>query len=210
MSRFDNMDHSKTFREQNSKQQSPNCRIIYLTPTTATMEGEDNLDDGEIVCGECGETPCDWLVYGTHVTEHGEAVHQGELPFIRNMTDAGRISRTQLRNRQSRYACYRHFTYLKHGHMGQGQRIKPTVCVGREVHHLYPDIEGNYRRFREATAGEEEDNNDDDENENEMEANKEEDHPVEYLLCPNVVLPDAKPITDEQIQNNRANVSTVY
>lgn len=83
--------------------------------------------------------------------------------------------------------------------MGRGNHPKVTVCMQREVHHQYPDIDGNYRRFRNAPSGEEENNDDDNDDENEIEANQEdeeEDQPVEYLLHPNVVLLDTKPITD--------------
>ena len=50
-------------------------------------------------------------------------------------------------NSVKRKTAYRLFTYLKHGHMGKGNRIKIEDCVINSIRLYWPEEDGEYTGY---------------------------------------------------------------
>ena len=92
--------------------------------------------ESEIVCQECGGTPCEWLEIGVDMVAQIRETFKGdednEGMYIRG-TDGESVDSSTVRK-----AAYRLFTYMKFGHLGRGNRIPIPICVKQKIRDAYP------------------------------------------------------------------------
>ena len=73
------------------------------------------------LCEHCGKNTCDRMTYR----------HPLELEIVR-------LNTTRANNYNKRYTMYRFYTSLKHGHLGQGNRMRVQCCVQALIHEMFP------------------------------------------------------------------------
>ena len=97
------------------------------------------------MCSVCGDTPCDWLIYGEGVKG------QFQLLYFQEVKDAKEVKvdcdGNKVINNIMRRHLYQTFTYMKHGHLGKGIRTPTSVCVKKEIRALFPDENKEYVNF---------------------------------------------------------------
>ena len=71
------------------------------------------------MCAVCGETPCNWIVYGDDIISETELMYE-EDP----QKEEGEVE-----NRFIRKLVYKYYIYEKHGFLGKGNRIRTPLCV---------------------------------------------------------------------------------
>ena len=90
--------------------------------------GEDEALEESIIaniCWKCGEAPCEWNQFSDEIEEQG-------VEYVRQADD-------NITNNKIRKCLYRHYTYLKYGHLGKGVRLSVSPCVLLEIRKLYPE-----------------------------------------------------------------------
>ena len=94
--------------------------------------GDENLEEDEEeepkICEVCEACPCEWIEYGPDIVNHA----QETFPQLPKNYDQNEV------HPKIRYACYMFYTYAKYGHLGRGNRMKPSKCVQDNIYNLWP------------------------------------------------------------------------
>jgi hypothetical protein len=120
--------------------------------------GSDELesDEEEVkVCHECGGTPCDWTHYQDEIIEFAWNSH-----FFLNHTDQDnpfsfpvesfstmmdeRKDEIKTHHQDYKKRCFRCYTYLKHGRLGQGNRVPLPSCIEDAIRAMFPNHDNSF------------------------------------------------------------------
>lgn len=114
-------------------------------------ESDDGSEEEElVVCQHCGATPCDWTQYQDDVIEFARNNH-----FFVNHTDPDDARSFPMENfmtmtedekneikmvhQDYKKRCFRHYTRLKYGTLGLGNRIKHPICIENAIRSMFPN-----------------------------------------------------------------------
>ena len=98
------------------------------------MKTEEEVEiEEEHTCVSCGSSPCEWHIFGNEIR-------------LLASDNAGHT------DKQMRFMLYREFTRLKWGHLGRNIRRPLPECILEEIKSLFPDSDGEYVGFKEATG----------------------------------------------------------
>jgi hypothetical protein len=105
-------------------------------------------DELPVYCLTCGSTPCEWTQLEDEIVEfcnhnHFFVNHYRGKPYafptesFLHMTDEKKNEIKAL-HRSFKKKCYRHFTFLKYGRMGRGNRTQLGPCVENAIRRMFP------------------------------------------------------------------------
>jgi hypothetical protein len=122
------------------------CEISTVVESRSDSEVESEEEDGTVEpdpvpCNLCGQTPCDWDVFGEKIWEEYNLMkEQGS------------------ENKAVHYHAYTMYTRLRHGILQCFDRRPSPVCIRGEILDSWPDPNHQYVGFQQAMRDAAEDN----------------------------------------------------
>ena len=92
-------------------------------------------EDDPDLCAHCNKAPCIW---------------DQEVDNIAAFTDP--MMESGVPHRQIRFQVYQYMTHKEYGFLGKGNRRELPKCVVDEIHDTWPQSDGKYTGFREASS----------------------------------------------------------
>jgi hypothetical protein len=104
----------------------------------AKNKAAENLhdEDDDDMCALCGNTPCNWIIYGEEAVQDIEKEYSSEL----DTKD----------NQMLHHSTYKLFVYSKYRFLVKGNGIKMAICVVDCRRQKWPDPNGEYTGYHSA------------------------------------------------------------
>ncbi len=109
---------------------------------------DDEGKEFEWACEHCGSTPCDWewigkIAVGNIIDQFTPHNNDSNI-FIRD-EDGSTVGKEKIRK-----TIYSMFIYMKHGHLGKGNRLSIPSCVLDRIRDLFTSEDGDYMGFKDS------------------------------------------------------------
>ncbi len=120
---------------------------------SATSEEEAVVtEDSYVSCENCNSKPCDWTQFGPGIVAHLMDEFVGCcIDSDGNVDHENYDGGTVITNKQLRFLAYSAYTSAKHGYLGKRKRIPIPYCVESGIRCNFPEENGFYVGFREAS-----------------------------------------------------------
>ena len=137
------------------------CPRLLTTSTKVDNDsGQESGSDEEevLVCMSCGATPCEWAYYQDDVIEFARNNHffvnhrdpQDPYSFptekFSMMTDEEKHE-IKASHQEYKKKCFRHYTFLKYGRLGLGNRIKHPCCIKDRIRRMFPNHDNTFTGY---------------------------------------------------------------
>ena len=128
------------------------CLILQFLPCRQLKKlfyDFEDISEGEVsgdCCLICGDTPCRWVHYRSEIVRRVEAVYGDHLSLL-PVTTKEEYSWSVVLMRACRNFAFKAMSFMVHGSLGAGNRIKHPDCVEEGVRAAFPPPDGQITGF---------------------------------------------------------------
>jgi hypothetical protein len=117
---------------------------VTVLEAESELECESGLEEESVepvTCDLCGQTPCEWEVFGEEIWEECNSLKEADME-----------------NKAVRHHAYKMYTRMRHGVLHRFDRRPLPVCIRGEIMDAWPEADHVYVGFQMALRAATDDN----------------------------------------------------